>query len=82
MNKPRLKISYNSPVILSFMFIAFGALILSVITGGKSNELVFSVYRSSLLDPLFYIRLFGHVLGHSGLSHFVCLRKSTAASSC
>ncbi|MBQ5330566.1 MAG: rhomboid family intramembrane serine protease [Oscillospiraceae bacterium] len=71
MNKPKFKITYNSPVILTFMLVSFAVLVLSWITGGKSDLLLFSVYRSSLLDPLFYIRLFTHILGHSGLEHFV-----------
>ena len=32
---------------------------------------LFCVYRSSLKDPLFYIRLFGHVLGHASWDHFL-----------
>ena len=32
---------------------------------------LFCVYRSSWKDPLFYIRLFGHVLGHASWDHFL-----------
>jgi membrane associated rhomboid family serine protease len=32
---------------------------------------LFAVYRSSLLDVLFYIRLLGHVLGHANWEHFI-----------
>lgn len=32
--------------------------------------MVFSVYRSSPFQPLFYVRLFGHVFGHADWSHF------------
>ena len=32
---------------------------------------LFCVYRSSLKDPLFYIRRFGHVLGHASWDHFL-----------
>ena len=32
---------------------------------------LFCVYRSSLKDPLFYVRLFGHVLGHASWDHFL-----------
>ena len=65
------RISYNSPVILTFTFAAFAALLLNYFTAGMANELFFSVYRSSLLDPLFYLRLFTHILGHADLNHFV-----------
>ena len=54
-------IRYNSPVILSFVFLSLGALILGTITKGLTNRMFFSVYRSSLLNPFTYIRLFGHV---------------------
>lgn len=67
----RFKISFNSPVILGFTFICFAALILNTITGGLANRLLFSVYRSSMLNPLTYIRFIGHVFGHSGWQHFI-----------
>lgn len=65
------KIQYNSPVVLTFAAISFVALILNCITGGWSNRAFFSVYRSSLANPLTYIRLFTHVLGHVDFSHFM-----------
>jgi len=36
-----------------------------------STRLLFSVYRGNLTDVFFYIRLFGHVLGHADWEHFV-----------
>ena len=51
--------------------VCFGALILSMMTGGKANHLFFSVYRSSLMSPLTYIRFVGHVFGHAGWEHFL-----------
>ncbi|WBW95162.1 rhomboid family intramembrane serine protease [Oceanirhabdus sp. W0125-5] len=63
------KITYNSPVILSFTFLSFIVLLLGVITKGYSTRL-FSNYSSSLLNPLTYIRLFSHVLGHGNFEHF------------
>lgn len=65
------KIDYNSPVILSFVIISFISLILGYLTGGLSTSLLFSVYRSSPLNPLTYVRLFGHVLGHADINHFI-----------
>lgn len=61
---------YNSVLILSFFFISFVVLILKYITFGKSNDILFSSHRTSLLDPLTYVRLFTHVLGHSDWKHF------------
>ena len=40
-------------------------------TNGWTTYHLFSVYRSSLADPLFFVRLFGHVLGHAGWDHFM-----------
>lgn len=68
-NKKKFKIVYNSPVVLTFTLICIIALILNYITMGASNYLLFSVYRSSLVNPLTYIRLFTHVLGHANLAH-------------
>lgn len=64
-------ISFNSPVILGFMLISTLALLLDKITEGKSNDLLFSVYRSSPVNPLTYIRVFTHVLGHANLAHYL-----------
>lgn len=64
------RIKYNSPVVLTFTFLSFLVLILGYITRMESTYLLFSVYRSGLTDFFFYIRLFGHVLGHADLEHF------------
>ncbi len=64
------KISYNSPVILTFVLISLFSLILGFVTNGASTTLLFSVYRCSLTDPLGYIRIFTHVLGHANFEHF------------
>lgn len=63
-------LQYNSVLILSYFFISLAAYILSLLTSGKTNDLLFSTYRSSLLNPLTYIRLFTHVIGHENWKHF------------
>ena len=70
MKKPP-KLHYNSPVILTFTAVSLAALILNLVTGGLSNRILFSVYRSSMLSPLTWLRLFTHVLGHVGYQHFI-----------
>ena len=65
------RINFNAPVVLSFAGLSLIALILGYITGGASNTALFSVYRSSLLNPLTYVRLVTHVLGHSGYAHYI-----------
>ena len=69
--KKKLKISFNAPVVLGFACICLVALILSFITGGRSNEALFMTYHSSLKSPLTYLRFFTHVMGHSGWAHFI-----------
>lgn len=70
-DKKSIKISFNSPVILGFACICLAALILNQITGGLTNRMFFSVYRSSLLSLPAYIRFIGHVFGHANWSHFI-----------
>lgn len=66
-----IRLRYNSPVVLSFALISLGALILGQLTGHKTDALLFSVYRSSLADPLTYPRFVLHVLGHSSYAHYI-----------
>ena len=70
-NGKKLKISFNSPVILTFSIICFCALILNIVTRGVANNLLFSTYHSSLLSPFTYIRFIGHVFGHAGWEHLI-----------
>ena len=67
----KLKITNNSPVVLGLAIVCFGTLVLNILTGGKSNQLLFMTWHSSLKSPLTYIRFFTHVLGHSGWSHYI-----------
>lgn len=73
MNKSgmKMRLAFNSPVILGYALASFAVLVLSWVTLGKSNDLLFSVYRSSLLSPLTYFRFFGHVLGHANWEHYM-----------
>lgn len=65
------KLQYNSPVVLTFFFASLAALLLGYATGGRTTMEFFCVYRGSLSDPLFYVRLLGHVLGHADVEHFM-----------
>lgn len=65
------RISYNSPVILTFAFVSLAVLGLGYLTGGASNLALFSVYRAPLSDILTWPRFFLHVLGHGSLSHYI-----------
>ena len=69
--KKKLRISYNAPVVLTFVLICFVVTLIGVITNNRSTEILFSTYRGSFTDPLTYIRLIIHVFGHSGFEHFI-----------
>ena len=69
--KKKLHISYNAPVVLTFILICLVVLIIGILTGGKSTRLLFMTYHSSLLNPLTYLRFFTHVLGHADWAHFI-----------
>jgi membrane associated rhomboid family serine protease len=62
--------NYNSYVTLSFFFLSLIVLILHYVTGGWTTKKIFSTERSSLFNPLTYIRFFTHELGHIDYSHF------------
>ncbi|MCD8097822.1 MAG: rhomboid family intramembrane serine protease [Lachnospiraceae bacterium] len=72
MNKEkRFRVTFNSPVVLSIVAISFVATLLNELTGGVSNMLLFMTYRSSLLSPLTWLRMFTHIFGHSGWTHLI-----------
>ena len=67
-----IKLNYNAPFTLSFVGACVLVLVLKVITGGRSNELLFSVGDNmSWVNPLSYLRMFVHVLGHATPEHLV-----------
>lgn len=69
--KRRIVIRLNAPMILSFALLSLAALLLGGWTDGATTYRYFSVYRSSLSDPLTYVRFFGHVLGHANYEHYM-----------
>ena len=68
---PLKRIQYNAPVTLTFALISAAALGLAHLTDGSSNILLFSVYRAPFSDPLMYLRLFTHAIGHADMTHFL-----------
>ena len=69
--KPKLKLSYNSPVILTFAAMCGVSLILGMITKFASTRLLFICYgHGSALNPLTYVRALTYVFGHADFAHF------------
>ena len=69
--KKKLRLSFNAPAVLTFTALCVIVQIVSMLTRGESNRVLFSVYRASLLDPLTWVRCFTHVLGHAGWDHLL-----------
>ncbi len=67
----KIKISFNAPIVLSFVLICAAVTALNYLTNNKSNELFFMTYRSSLQSPLTYVRFVTHILGHADLEHLI-----------
>ena len=42
------RITFNSPVVLSFVLMSLGVMVLNYLTAGVSNRLLFMTYHSSL----------------------------------
>lgn len=61
---------YNSYVTLTYFFASFAVLVLNILTFGAANKYLFSTEKKPLWNPLTYVRLFTHVLGHSDWNHF------------
>ena len=69
--KKKLRITFNAPLVLGFALACLAATLLGQVTGNSSTRSLFSTYRTSIGDPLMYIRLFTHVLGHADFSHLI-----------
>lgn len=67
-----MKIRYNSPVVLTFTFICIAAMIISNLTDGKSTAFLFALPPSlDYSNPLSYLRIWSHIIGHSGWPHLI-----------
>lgn len=66
-----MRISYNSPVVLSFTFITLCVFVLTHTIFPQLQALFVTVPIFSFSNPFDYIRLFTHVLGHQDMSHFI-----------
>ena len=70
MSGKKYRLTYNSPVILTFAAICIAAFIANEISRGYTNRLLFICYgHGSFIDPLTYLRLFTYVFGHADFSH-------------
>ena len=71
MKQRKITIVFNSPVVLSFAALSLLVLVLDNFLGHWLISNYFCVFRSSLLNPLTYLRFFTHVLGHASYEHYI-----------
>lgn len=67
-----MRITYNAPVTLSFALLSAVVLVIDQLTGSALTARVFSI--GGTLDwgnPLEYLRLITHVIGHANWSHLL-----------
>lgn len=67
----RFRVTFNSPVVLTFVFLCFVATLLGVLSKQQLTYDLFRTRGSSLTNPMTYVRMFTHVIGHSGWTHFI-----------
>ena len=67
----KLKVTFNAPAVLVLVAACFTATLLGTVTGGALTQTLFMTWHSSLKNPMTYLRLFTHVLGHSDWAHFM-----------
>ena len=67
----RLNVRYNAPVVLTFSLLATAALILSQIGGGRVLYYFTAPGTFDFANPVMYVRLFTHVLGHESWRHLL-----------
>lgn len=65
------RFSYNAPVILTFTLIAVAVQLITMLPFGRGFHEIFVARPRHLTNPLLYIGLVSHPLGHSGWSHLI-----------
>ena len=64
-------ISYDAPVTLTFTILALIVVLIGMATKQTFVTKYFCSYFTKWSDPLMYVRMFTHVLGHSGWAHYI-----------
>lgn len=69
--KRKMRITFNAPLVLCFALACSLVALTGALSGERSTALLFSTYGAPLSDPLMYLRLLTHVLGHAGFAHLM-----------
>ena len=69
--KKRLRVTFNAPLTVLFSLACVAVTLGGYLT--KDNLIIryFSTHAGAWDDPMVYVRLFTHVLGHTGMAHLV-----------
>ena len=71
MQKRVIKLQFNAPMILLFTLLSLAALVANYFTKGWANHQFFSTYGRHPDQFMWYVRLVGHVLGHTSWGHYM-----------
>ncbi len=66
-----MRIRYNSPVILTFTLVSTGILFIDSIHGTFIKTFFVAYPQMSFSNPLTYLRIFSHALGHQDWNHLI-----------
>ncbi len=69
--KQKLRITFNSPVLLTFVLLCVAATALGQVTCGYLTEKLFMTYRAPITSPGTWLRAVTYIFGHAGWSHLV-----------
>lgn len=67
----KVRISFNSPVVLGFISICVLVTFLGFLSSGKITDFLFTTYHSSPKNLLTYVRFFTHIFGHRDWDHLL-----------
>lgn len=65
------KITFNSPVVLGFVFICVVVQVASTLTGGATTRMFFTSRVGAPFDPLVILCSVTHIFGHAGWDHLI-----------
>ena len=68
--KKKIRITFNAPLVLGFALACTAVTVIRLVAGGATDR-VFATWASSWKDPMTYVRLFTHVIGHTGFAHLL-----------
>jgi membrane associated rhomboid family serine protease len=67
-----MKLTYNAPVTLSFALMSSAVLLISQISGSQQFLSLFAIGGTmDLSNPVDYVRLLSHVIGHANWNHLI-----------